>query len=324
VSPEAGNRPPPDSRSLAASLAPVLGEACAGHLGDEITWFKADWQRGGAATGLSTFRLAEGDDARVVVKLPVVGRELLWTRRLQRDDEQAPTVPKLYASGQSLGGYDLAWVVIEWFPHGPLGTHWHDDHTVRIAEAAADFYAAAGTYPVDQQPTEEPWDDLLREAQRVLKVNTIDQKQRWSSALKSLRSRLDRLVEQWNARDVHHWLHGDLHFANAMSRVSLESGPVSLIDLAEVHPGHWVEDAVYLERQLWARPERLKVRKPVQAIARARKARGLPVDEDYPRLAMLRRALLAGTAPRFLKSEGDPRHLAACLEWLERALTELK
>ena len=27
---------------------------------------------------------------------------------------------------------------------------------------------------------------------------------------------------------------------------------------------------------------------------------------------------------KFLKSEGDPRHLDACLQWLEKALVELK
>ncbi len=160
----------PDSRSLATSLAPVLREACEQRLG-EINWFKADWQRGGAATGVAAYTEPEGEQTRVVIKLPVVQRELLWTRRLQREDEP-PRVPKLFASGQSLGGYDLAWVVIEWFPHGPLGTRWHEDHTPRIAEAAACFYTVASSYPVDQAPKDEPWDELLRDAQRSLKINT--------------------------------------------------------------------------------------------------------------------------------------------------------
>ena len=70
--------------------------------------------------------------------------------------------------------------------------------------------------------------------------------------------------------------------------------------------------------------DRIDAARPVRAIAQARRSAGLAVDDDYPRLAMVRRALLAGTAPRFLQSEGDPRHLEACLEWLERALVELK
>jgi aminoglycoside phosphotransferase (APT) family kinase protein len=132
------------------------------------------------------------------------------------------------------------------------------------------------------------------------------------------------IVEGWEARDAAQWVHGDLHLANAMSRESMESGPVCLIDLAEVRAGHWVEDAVYLERQLWARPERIKRHGPVKAIAAARRRRALPVDDDYPRLAAIRRALLAATAPSFLRSEGDPRYLEACLDRLTHALDELK
>src|SRR5262245_53067051 len=88
-----------DSRSLASSLSPALHQACDGRLG-EITWFKTDWQRGGAATGTSTWRLDDEDQPRkAVVKLPIVQRELMWARRLQG----APTpdecvIPRLYAS----------------------------------------------------------------------------------------------------------------------------------------------------------------------------------------------------------------------------------
>ncbi len=314
---------PADSRSLAASLAPVLVEACGGRLGP-ITWFKADWQRGGAATGNSTFEVPGDGQVPVVVKLPVVQRELLWTRRLQARDGETPIVPRLYASGESLGGYDLAWVVIEQFAHGPLGLHWHDAHTERMAEAAARFHAAAARYPVDRPKRQEPWDDLLRDAQESLRINPIAAKKRWADALRAVRAQEDRIVAIWEARPGSEWLHGDLHLANAMSRVSLESGPVCLIDLAEVHAGHWVEDAIYLERQLWARPERLRKVRPVKALAAARKALVLPVGEDYPRLATVRRILLAATAPSFLKSEGHPRHLEACLDWLERSLGELR
>ncbi len=311
---------PTDPISLAASLAPALADACDARL-SPITWFKADWQRGGAATGRATWR--SGDETvSVLVKLPVVQRELLWIGRLQ--SERDPVVPRLFATGQTLGGHDLAWMVAEWLPFGPLGTHWHPDHTARTAEAAARFYAAASAYPVDQKPRAEPWDELLRHAQQSLKVNDVPQRQRWNSGIKAIRTRLDRIVDQWESRDAAQWVHGDLHLANAMSRVSLEAGPVCLIDLAEVRAGHWVEDAVYFERQLWARPERLRAAQPVKAIAEARKARGLPVEKNYPRLALIRRALLAATAPGFLKSEGNPRHLEACLDWLKTAAAELK
>ncbi len=310
-----------DPRHLAATLAPVLAEACQGRL-SEVTWFRTDWQRGGAATGTARYEQSDGPTIDVVVKLPVVQRELLWVQRLQEGD--GTVVPQLYASGDTLGGYDLSWLVIERFGHGPLGTHWHDDHVPRIADAAARFHMAAMTWPVDQPAHREPWEDLIKEAQKSLRTNPVPRRQAWRAAMKTLRRHLDALVEGWEARDTAQWVHGDLHLANAMSRESMESGPVSLIDLAEVRAGHWVEDAVYLERQLWSRPQRLKGHGPVKAIAAARRRWQLPVEDDYARLAMIRRALLAGTAPCFLHSEGDPRHLDACLDWLERALVELK
>ena len=315
--------PPEDARHLAATLAPVLAEACDGRL-SSVMWFRTDWQRGGAATGTAQFSLPDGRSVDVVVKLPVVQRELLWMRRLQDSDADGfLVVPRLYASGQTLAGYDLSWFVIERFRVGPLGTHWHDDHIARLAEAAVEFYRAASVWPVDEPPREETWDDLLKEAQESLKTNPLPRAKEWRAAVKTMRSRLGPVVERWESRDTGHWLHGDLHLANAMSRESLESGRVCLIDLAEVRAGHWVEDAVYLERQLWARPQRLKGRSPVKAIAAARRRRSLPVDDDYPMLATIRRALLAATAPRFLRSEGDPRYLEACLDRLTKALAEL-
>ncbi len=306
------------SRSLAASLAGVLVEACGGRLSN-LTWFKADWQRGGAATATAAWN-GGGQTGGVVAKLPVVQRELVWMRRLQG----SPVVPKLYAFGQELGGYDLAWIVIERFPYGPLGAAWHDDHAARMADAAASFYEASSRYALDETPAAEDWESLVRDAQESLRINDVPNHSRWRAAVKSLRQRIGPLAKAWNDRGGAEWLHGDLHLANAMSRVALDSGPVCLIDLGDVHAGHWIEDAVYLERQLWSRPQRMKAANPVKAIAAARRAHGLPVEDDYPRLAMIRRALLAGTAPKFLKSEGDPHHLEACLEWLERALPELR
>lgn len=314
-----------DSRTLASSLAPALQQACDGRLG-EITWFKTDWQRGGAATGVSTWRLDDEDQPRkVVVKLPVVQRELHWARRLQGVPSSADCIiPRLYASDETVGGYDLAWIIIERFEHGPLGAHWHDDHITRIAEAGARFHAAAAEFDIDQPPRVEDWPTLLQEAADSVKTNNIAHRQEWSNALKALRHRIDKLAVEWDDRDCRQWLHGDLHLANAMSRVGLNHGPVCLIDLAEVHVGHWVEDAVYLERQLWAKPDRLKLHKPVKEMAAARKKCGLHAEADYPRLAMIRRALLAGTAPRFIKSEGHPAYMEACLHWLEISMTELK
>ena len=310
-------------RSLAQGLADVLQVACEGRLG-QITWFKADWQRGGAATGTTKYKINGDTHKQVVVKLPVVQRELLWTRRLQDDNDENLVIPKLYASGETLGGYDMAWIIIERFEHGPLGLHWFDKHISHITTAAARFHKAASAYPMSESPYSEDWNQLVRDSQVSLKINVVEHKDRWKAALKTLRGKLKTIVNEWNNRPVDQWLHGDLHLANAMSRVSIENGPVSLIDLAEVKPGHWIEDAIYLERQLWANPARLKAAKPVKILALERKALGLSNGENYHRLANIRRALLAGTALRFLKNEGHPRYLEACLNWLESSLAELR
>ena len=47
---------------------------------------------------------------------------------------------------------------------------------------------------------------------------------------------------------------------------------------------------------------------PIKHRAAARKARGLEVGSDYPRLADIRRALYAATAPAFLKSKNTDIH----------------
>ncbi len=314
--------PPSDTRSLATSLAPVLCDACEGQLSD-ISWFKADWQRGGAATATATFTPISSNPRPVIVKLPVVGRELLWTKRLQPDngaDDPDLVIPHLLQSGSELAGYDLAWLIIEKFRHGPLGLKWHDNHIPRIIDAAVRFHAATSQHPIDQEPRFEDWHALIATARENARLNELPEQQRWNTVLKSLTARLDDLVAEWRARPITQWIHGDLHIANAMSRHGMNKGNVSLIDLAEVHPGHWVEDAVYLERQFWARPERLAGHDPVKAMSKARKKLGLPVDANDAHLATIRRVLLAATAPDFLASEGHPVYLHSCLEHLEQGL----
>ena len=153
---------PSDTRSLASRLVPFIEKACPDRLG-HLTWFKADWQRSGAATARATLTGDDDVDAPVVIKLPVGQTELIWTRRLQTPDDSPGVVPRLYASGESLGGYDLAWLVIERYAHGPLGRHWAPNHVARIADAAARFHAAAAAFPVDEPPKREDWPVLVRE-----------------------------------------------------------------------------------------------------------------------------------------------------------------
>lgn len=311
-----------DARQLVEGLVPSLRDACDDRLG-EISWFRVDWQRGGAATGRSSFRQPDGTETDVILKLPIGLRELNWTRRLQSSADTSCPVPRLYASGDEVGGYDFAWLVIEHFPVGPLGSSWDELHIERIADAVARFYLATTSFPIDRVPIREDWHALAKLATDTLRDNDVQDKSKWKEALKRFRKHLDTLVEKWHEHEPDQWIHGDLHLANAMCRTDTPDEPVTLIDLAEVRAGHWVEDAVYLERQLWARPERLKSTRPVKAMATARKNHGLPVEADYPDLVMVRRALLAGSAPAYIRSEGQPAHFSACLHWLTNSLDGL-
>lgn len=58
------------------------------------------------------------------------------------------------------------------------------------------------------------------------------------------------LLRRWSTRRLNAWCHGDLHGGNALRRAD---GSCVLIDLALIHPGHWLEDALYLERVCWSR-----------------------------------------------------------------------
>ena len=315
----------PGNRQLADMLLPHLYRACNGRL-EDVHWFRADWQRGGAATGRAIWQDANDEKHDVMVKFPIKARELLWMRRLQHSgDEMEPVVPHLHASGSSLESYDLAWIVIEWLPFGPLGKRWHTDHVTRTIEAVTRFYEEADAFVVEKEKARtEDWNALCEHSCRSIKRNHIAEERIWLELLHRLEGSLPNMVERWRERDLDHWIHGDLHLANAMSRVAAESGAVTLIDLAEVRPGHWIEDAVYLERRLWALPQRLGASRPVQRMAEARLARGLSVEASYEPLADIRRALMAATAPAFMRTEGHPRFLSACRNQLASVLERLQ
>ena len=89
-----------------------------------------------------------------------------------------------------------------------------------------------------------------------------------------------------------------------------------------MRPGHWIEDAIYLERLLWTHPDRLKRFKIVKSLATRRKELGLANGPDYQRLAAIRRTLLSATAPAFMKSEGSASHLSHCLDQLQRNMAQ--
>lgn len=303
-----------------SALLPALIRACDDRL-SQVNWFRTSWQRGGALTGYGQYRNDSGQDEPVVVKMPVPPQERQWLDHLQPHRHEAgEVVPRLYASDTSLNGYDLAWVVMERLPHGPIDSTWQGAEVPLLVEAAGRFYAATHHTPPDDPPRQENWPDIIKRARRTARDHEIDEPKRWIAALKAFSKKQDKLLAKWDARPTNQWCHGDLHLANAMTRLAPPDGPALLFDLAGVHAGHWTEDAVYFEHLFWAAPHRIGDHNVAKLIAQRRKEHSLPGESDWPDLANIRRALLAASAPAYMRAEGDPRHTAAALGVLENSM----
>ena len=305
----------PVTQPFGAALAPVLLEICGDRL-QRVRWFRTDWQRGGALTGFCDWIDDQGQTREAVVKMPVPPAERRWLVRLSSDE----ITPRVYAHGTSLGGYDLAWVIMERLPHGPIGRKWDGQMVPLLAEAAAHFYASTRVVPPEDEPKRRDWPTLLRHARDHATPQMLPEAQRWKKALKAADRKLDGWLEAWRARPHDTWCHGDLHLGNAMTRVAPPGGPAVLFDLANIHTGHWVEDAVYFEHLYWANPDRLGGHKPVKLVAHYLKEFGLSPGDHWPELANLKRALLAMAAPGLMDLKGGKPHVEAALQILERYL----
>ncbi|MEQ9095751.1 MAG: aminoglycoside phosphotransferase family protein [Phycisphaerales bacterium] len=326
-----------DPLALGAMLAPVVKQAAGDNLGD-IEWFRTSWQRGGAATGFSTWTLEDGSVVPCMVKVPVGPVERRWAAALgdcwkqgwTAPDCVALSTPRVLASADHLGAYDLCWLVVERFEGGTVATHF-DEHGLRaLIDAACDFQIRAERrFQPTGRPIEPDWAHAHDQARQMAHENTIPDAQHWNNALKHARKLLPEAMAMWRARPVNAWLHGDLHPANAMWRqpsnnVHGHNGQrCALIDLGMVHPGHWAEDGLYLERQFWGRTERLCGLKPVSMIARARREAGLPVEDEYARLLQSKRLIASAAAPANLEHEGDAIYLSGALAVLERSVRAL-
>ncbi len=329
-----------DGQALASTLDPQLHQACHGRLG-QISWFRATWQHGGAGTGFSTWSLPDPScghrEIPCVVKLPVGYSEYFWTKRLglvhphdwDEPRSLALPTPRVLAAGFELGGYDLAWIVMERFENPPIAMERTESSMWSLFETAAEFHAAAILEkPIDHSKTPPPedWSGLVENGLQALSTNVIENEDRWVKALEQTQGCLDHLIDRWVNREINTWCHNDLHPHNAMRRAVEKGsetniqGHCSLIDLAMVAPGSWVEDALYMERLFWGRKEKLCNIDPVETLAATREAIGLAVGEEDFELAEVRRMLMAASVPAFLRTEGDPVYLKAALSVLERLL----
>lgn len=315
-------------------------QACGGRLG-KVNWFKSAWQAGGASTGYSTITQPDGSTHEVVVKLPVGPSEYRWTALLGGGrthdgslcegltDHTVPapchSTPRVLACGTYLGGYDLAWLVVEKLEGSPLSVKIDEPSVRDLLSAAVSWYEWAGklrNVGETELPPPKDWEKLLAKGRDVIHNHGIAEEQRWNTAIRSVQKALPTLLRRWNERPISTWCHGDLHFGNALRRSGMQPGSgCVLIDLALVHPGHWVEDAVYLERLYWAKPDMLCGIKPVSEMARLMRERQVILNhEDYSMLAAIRRVLMAASVPAFLLHEGHPKYVHAALEIIEKHL----
>lgn len=333
---------------LGRALGPALHEACGDKLGD-IEWFSTPWQRSGAATGFTSWRLPNGTVIEAVAKVPVGYREWYWTAKLGETDpmwwesfeaEHLP-VPRVLASGTELGGYDVAWLVVERVMGEPLHKSLEAGDSVRaltrVFDAAARLHKLAGEVrPPSERDTAvlRDWPGLIERAARGVSDNLIADTGRWLELIGRVGRSLDGLVERWRERPKTTWCHGDLHPGNVMTRpchscrldgVGRACGADEgvLIDLGLMHAGHWIEDALYLERLYWGRPEALGGVVPIEALSEARARVGLDGDVEAARgFARVRRVLMAATSPAFLSQGSDEVYLAAALGQLEAGVRE--
>lgn len=312
-----------DPQSLGPALGPALIEHCGGRLSD-LAWFRSTWQHGGASTAFARWRLDDGREVEALVKLPIGPTEWRWTTRLGRwerwdapESVRLPT-PRVLAAGEHLGSYDLMWLITEKLRGFEAGSSFDEAAAVRLLSSVARMQGMADGLGLTGQAPTTDWARLVAKSREDLKRFEVPEAQRWNEALKHVQRHLPRLDAMWRSRACNAWCHGDVHPGNAMRRDG--SPDAVLIDLALVHRGHWVEDAVYLERQFWGREERLGGLKPVGTLARIRRELGLSSSDHYAEVANLRRLLMAATTPAFVLQEGHPRHLHAALEVVEKLL----
>lgn len=356
--------PPHTTDCLGASLVPALIEATGGRL-REVQFFRSIWQRGGASTALGKFAASDGL-IDVVIKLPIAYNEYRWGRELADaagDDPHSP-VPRVLAGGLELGGYDLAWLIVEKLsghvvPTGvsqapPVDAEqcaYPDRRSENCAAIQSMLLAVAKMQFLAERirPIEEldlgkgsEWERAIASSREAVRRATFPDSQKWHNQLKAVARNLPSLLLRWTHRGVNAWCHGDLHPGNAMCRpgvpplclstaggfspdtglpnITVERPPCVLIDLALVHPGHWLEDAMYLERVFWGRQHLLGNINTLKCLAAYRRQLGLPCTGDYGLLANVRRVLTAAAAPGLFEREGNVGYLRHALGLIERIL----
>lgn len=303
---------------LAHTLEPHLLEVCEGRLSD-VHWFSSDWQRGGSATGRAQYRDGERE-LDVIVKLPVEGNELHWTANL--GTQEGGPVPRVLASGQSLNGDSVGWLVIEQVTGQSVASDPSAKHVRLLLEAAAEMQVAAERLESPAHAPKPPdWAEIIDRSRDAAHRGALPEAQHWNVVLKNAQKLLPELARKWLVRPINTWCHGDLHPGNGI--IVPDDSRCRLIDLGLVHAGHWVEDALALERLFWGHLDKLGKTRPVSTLARARRKLGADNGPDHTELVAVKRALIAACVPANVAHEDDPAYLRYALGILEDSLSKI-
>ncbi|CAN5858304.1 hypothetical protein BH11PLA1_BH11PLA1_20850 [soil metagenome] len=246
---------PPALGGLGPALEPALAATLAaqGLTLSPVHWFRSPWQRGGGSTGSTSLTTQRGETHPAIVKLPVGPEERRWTCLLSAH-AAAPgahcVTPRVLASGEEIGATDLAWLILEHCPGEIVGAA-HDHASIAaMLESCAALHADCMRCGPPLAPAPAfPFDKLIAASRDAAHAGGLERASVWAHALREVALALPALVARWNARRINQWCHGDLHGGNA---IRTPRGRVRLLDLALIHPGHWLEDALYLERVHWA------------------------------------------------------------------------
>ena len=234
----------------------------------------------------------------VLAKLDPMPREFFWltapgmSAHAPGDSaaagDDAGAVPVIFASGDTLSGVPVRWLVMERLPHRLVRNATWDARWDMIAAAGARFQAVASHVP-DPLPHCEPigveW--IRRSLTMALEQ---DPPPGAESALTRLVGRLDHDWQWVLTACPESVLAGDLHLANALCRTPPPAvGHAFLIDPIPRF-GPWAFDPAYCQT--------ISANADVGLVARFagyRSAAGLPMGQpaDLPRIAALHLAWLA-------------------------------
>lgn len=297
--------------------------ACDGRLRD-VSWFTSDWQRGGSATARGVWDGGDAGEMPVIVKVPVGGIELRWSGRLGGGACE-PCVPRVVASGETLNGYDLGWLVLERVEGETVASDPSARHVRLLIEAAASFQARAIEHEAPAHPPKPPeWGEIIERSRDAARRGALPESQAWNEALKDVQKSLVSMTRRWLVRPINAWCHGDVHPGNGIiESLDEDVRRCRLIDLGLVHAGHWTEDALMLERLFWGQMDRLGKLRPVSALGRARRDHGLDNGPDHTELVAIRRVLMAASVPANIGHENSQDYVRYALDVVLRFLPKI-